>query len=920
MAARDYQVKWWNDIFQAWDEGAQYVLPVLPTGGGKGYCIGRIVKDKDEPTCVMAHRQEIISQLALTLNRESVPHSIIAPQPVITEIIRAEIDLHGKSYYQPRAHVRVAGVNTLVVRDNTDRWFSQVKLVIVDEGHHVQEDNIFGKAVMLFPNARGLFPTAHCIRADGSGLGRGNGGLADKLVVGPSARRLIDRGFLADYRLVAPPSDVDVSHVPTGSTGDFNPNKLRAAMHESTTIVGDVVREYIRFAGGKLGLTFAVDIESAEALKKAYERAHVPAAIITGDTSITDRARMMRDFRAKRILQLVSVDVLGEGTDVPAVEVVSMARPTQSFQLFCLDPKTEILTPSGWCGPNDVFDSVIAFDPSDNSSCIMPVTGRIKRPMYDNEDIYGISNQHLDVRVSNKHNMLVRNMSNTNKKWQWNTAEEVSKRKGMFIIPVTSNGSFKDAPINDNDLRFLGWFLSDGCINKKTNGFSIVQSIKKVKHIENIRNCIQACGFKYSEAVRHRKNVPSTHADVVQFTISYGAPRGRDKNLTGWKRLSGWMNKSIPTVYDSLSARQLRVLIETLNLGDGANQYVHDYKQQTMTINCGTNKTLADRFQALCVQRGLRCNVNEANYGKNTWWYLKISERTYTTIAGSNTKDGMISNVKPYKRTKFEKLNDRPNFVWCISNDLGTLITRRNGRVTIMGNCQQFGRALRVSVNSDLHNRWDTFTDEERLSHIANSEKPKAIIIDHVGNWDRHGLPDVPRRYTLTRREKRSRREGIPLKLCVECLQPYESIHAQCPYCGCKPEPKTRSTPEAVEGDLFELDPSVLANMRAEIEKINNPPLIPAHTSYVVDGAIRKNHRLRQENQASLRSAIALWAGYWKSHGADDSQSYRRFFHMFGCDIMSAQALGSNDANQLEANIRAEIERLNVIEAVEVGG
>ena len=277
MADRDYQTKWMNDINQAWDEGAQYVMGTLPTGAGKTHCFSRIISEKDQPAILISHRQELVSQAALSLNKNCVYHSIIAPQGVITEIIRAEIDLHGKSYYRPRAAIRVAGVNTLVRRDATDRWFSQVKYVVVDEGHHVLADNIFGKAVLLFPEARGLFPTAHACRSDGSGLGRCADGLVDRLIVGPSARRIIDRGFLTDYRLVAPPSDVVLSHVPIGSTGDFNPNKLRTAMHESTTIVGDVVREYIRFAGGKLGLTFAVDIEHAQELKAAYWKANVNA-------------------------------------------------------------------------------------------------------------------------------------------------------------------------------------------------------------------------------------------------------------------------------------------------------------------------------------------------------------------------------------------------------------------------------------------------------------------------------------------------------------------------------------------------------------------------------------------------------------------------------------------------------------------
>jgi hypothetical protein len=46
------------------------------------------------------------------------------------------------------------------------------------------------------------------------------------------------------------------------------------------------------------------------------------------------RARVLDRFRRREILQLVNVDLFGEGFDLPAIEVVSMARPTQSFALF----------------------------------------------------------------------------------------------------------------------------------------------------------------------------------------------------------------------------------------------------------------------------------------------------------------------------------------------------------------------------------------------------------------------------------------------------------------------------------------------------------------------------------------------------------------------------------------------------------
>ena len=52
--------------------------------------------------------------------------------------------------------------------------------------------------------------------------------------------------------------------------------------------------------------------------------------------------------------------------------------------------------------------------------------------------------------------------------------------------------------------------------------------------------------------------------------------------------------------------------------------------------------------------------------------------------------------------------------------------------------------------------RWGEYPDAERLFMISTSSKPFALIIDHVGNVIRHGLPDAPRMDTLDRRNSRA--------------------------------------------------------------------------------------------------------------------------------------------------------------------
>lgn len=333
---RDFQGVMQNDAFMAWAEPNVYnVLMNLATGGGKTVLFCDTLVKFNTPACVIAHRQELVSQASLSLNRERVSHDIIAPKKILQQIIRLHHDTHGYSVYAHRSHIRVAGVDTLPNQDHKDRWFSDVGLVVHDEAHHVLRTNKWGKAHALFPNARGLGVTAHSVRADGCGLGRTGSGIFDRLVVGPSFRDLINRGYLCDYQLYCPESDIDFSDVPIGATGDYVLPKLRARTHESNQFVGNVVKHYLKRTPGKLGITFAVDIDSAKEISTEYRDRGVPCEIITGDTDINVRGKLMRMFRERKLLMLVSVDCLGEGVDVPAIEVVLLARRTASWQTLC---------------------------------------------------------------------------------------------------------------------------------------------------------------------------------------------------------------------------------------------------------------------------------------------------------------------------------------------------------------------------------------------------------------------------------------------------------------------------------------------------------------------------------------------------------------------------------------------------------
>lgn len=326
---RPYQALIKQESYNAWDAGHRNIFWRMPCGSGKTHTFTSLIAEHGEPSVCVAHRDKLIAQTSCDLANKGVRHNIIGNRDAIRAVIALHVKQFGRSYYDRNSKNHVASVDTLV-KHTPAAWMKSIRYLVQDEGHHCLAANKWGRVAKLFPQARGLYPTATPYRPDGAGLGRASDGVGDILLHGPSEKELIDQGFLADYRIFCPPNTIDLSNVNITATGDYSPQKLRSAVHKSQ-ITGNVVRDYLRFASGKLGLTFAVDIEAAIEIAQAYNDAGVPAAVITSNTDIMVRYELMRQFEARALLQLVSVDILGEGTDIPAVEVISMARPSGSL-------------------------------------------------------------------------------------------------------------------------------------------------------------------------------------------------------------------------------------------------------------------------------------------------------------------------------------------------------------------------------------------------------------------------------------------------------------------------------------------------------------------------------------------------------------------------------------------------------------
>lgn len=80
-----------------------------------------------------------------------------------------------------------------------------------------------------------------------------------------------------------------------------------------------------------------------------------------------------------------------------------------------------------------------------------------------------------------------------------------------------------------------------------------------------------------------------------------------------------------------------------------------------------------------------------------------------------------------------------------------------------------------------------------------------SIIIDHVDNVRRHGLPDMDREWSLegVKKTKKSEPE-VPIRECTNCFAVYPPTEDKCPMCGHEPEVKEQKEYEVDESAELE--------------------------------------------------------------------------------------------------------------------
>ena len=292
MVLRDYQQECIKKI-ESMPPGAYLVQ--MATGLGKTVTFANI--PRHGRTLIVSHREELVEQ----------------PRKYYS----CSYGIERGKFHADGEEVVSTSVQTMSRRL---RHFSpdEFDTIICDEAHHAAA-NTYRRIFNYFKPRKLIGFTATPNRSDNVRLDN----VFQDIIFERDLKWGIQNGYLSDIYCRRVNVGYDLSGVHTRA-GDYMPGELAEAMDGTADAIAQVYQDMATGAT----LIFAVNVKQANEIANM-----IPGAVaVTGETK--DRANIIAAFVRREIPCLVNCMVFTEGTDIPLVETVIIARPTRSDSLY----------------------------------------------------------------------------------------------------------------------------------------------------------------------------------------------------------------------------------------------------------------------------------------------------------------------------------------------------------------------------------------------------------------------------------------------------------------------------------------------------------------------------------------------------------------------------------------------------------
>ncbi len=265
----------------------------------------------------VAHREEILRQ-SLATYRAALRDGSFG-------------EIHGGGHIADGKHV-FAMIQSLqaerIERLNPDAF----EVVVVDEFHHAAASSYERLLDRLQPvELLGLTATPE--RLDGRDVTHWFGG---RTAVELRLWEAIDEGFLVPFQYFGVADDTNLSAV-TWRRGRYAAEELNNLFSGDDRRVAkllEAVGRIVHKPESMRGLGFCVSVEHARFMAKRFTEAGLKSVALSGEDDPATRSAVLDQLSRGELRCVFSVEVLGEGVDVPDVDCLLLLRPTESATLF----------------------------------------------------------------------------------------------------------------------------------------------------------------------------------------------------------------------------------------------------------------------------------------------------------------------------------------------------------------------------------------------------------------------------------------------------------------------------------------------------------------------------------------------------------------------------------------------------------
>lgn len=401
-----------------------------------------------------------------------------------------------------------------------------------------------------------------------------------------------------------------------------------------------------------------------------------------------------RDKKAKRITRSGLVPspgcVIGEG-DFSGAEVCLSAayHKDKNFIKYLLDPSTDmhrdcysfdtrILTENGFKYYDDISkdEKIAQYDASiDKISYVTPED----RICYEySGDMYYIRNGYIDVCVTPNHRLYLSKRNNKDFKivhakdvvhasYYSKTGADIAETciphtfhfEPVYGTGVNSTKKYHEAfTIKADDMfELLGYLVTDGHFKYHTQGAYRINLSQMKESRLKIKTCIDRIksytDFKF-------------HEEETKWSMS-------NKSFCSWLCNNFGVNKinrKIPTFIKYAPKEQLQLFFDACMLGDG--RFNKSGKSGTLFT---VSPEFIDDFQFVCMRLGYSSKVSKIPlkgnrtiqvYNIHFMQYSEYHVKTYPPFFGKESYNGKV---------------------FCFTVPSGLLVTQRNNKISIQGNC-----------------------------------------------------------------------------------------------------------------------------------------------------------------------------------------------------------------------------------------